>query len=78
MDVYLSHLDATIDNLTNINDEVTPLVTTVNARALAMEQARFDYQMKLDPFSYRPTFHMATRLIGLDLTKTNNVARSCR
>jgi hypothetical protein len=75
VDVYLSHLDATIDNLTNINDEVTPLVTTVNARALAMEQARFDYQMKLDPFSYRPTYHMATRLIGLDLTKINNIAR---
>src|SRR6476620_8996782 len=41
-----------------------------------MDHARFDYKMTLDPFSYRPTFHMATRLLGLDLTKINNLARS--
>lgn len=74
VDVYLSHMDASVDNLTNINDDVTPLVTTVKATALAMDQAKFEYQMKLDPFSYRPTFHMAMRLIGLDVTKINDLA----
>jgi len=74
VDVYLSHLDATVDNLTNILDETTPLLTTVKATALAMDQAKFEYQMKLDPFSYRPTFHMATRLLGLDVTKINDMA----
>jgi hypothetical protein len=74
IDVYLSHLDATVDDLTNIRDEVTPLFTTVRATALAMDQARFEYQMKLDPFSYRPTFHMAVRLLGLDVTKINDLA----
>jgi hypothetical protein len=74
VDVYLSHLDATVDNLTNISNETTPLLTTVHATALAMDQAKFEYQMKLDPFSYRPTFHMAMRLLGLDVTKINNMA----
>jgi hypothetical protein len=74
VDVYLSHLDATVDNLTNILDETTPLLTTVKATALAMDQAKFEYEMKLDPFSYRPTFHMATRLLGLDVTKINDMA----
>jgi hypothetical protein len=74
VDVYLSHLDATVDNLTNIDDEAAPMITTVKATALAMDQARFEYQMKLDPFSYRPTFHMATRLLGLDVTKVNDLA----
>jgi hypothetical protein len=32
--------------------------------------------MKLDPFSYRPTFQLATRLIGLDVTKVNPMARA--
>ena len=32
--------------------------------------------MKLNPFSYRPTFHMTTRLIGLDVTKTNDLAKT--
>ncbi|HEY7120176.1 MAG TPA: DUF748 domain-containing protein [Tepidisphaeraceae bacterium] len=74
VDVYLGHLDATIDNLTNIYDDVTPMITTVRARAMAMDQAKFEFDMKLDPFSYRPTFHMATRLLGLDVTKINDVA----
>lgn len=74
VDVYLSHLDSTVDNLTNIRDEVTPLITTVHATALAMDQAKFEFNMKLDPFSYRPTFHMATRLLGLDVTKINELA----
>jgi Domain of Unknown Function (DUF748) len=74
VDVYLSHLNATIDNLSNIRDETNPLVTTVQASAVAMDQARLDYKMTLDPFSYRPTFHMAVRLLGLDVTKLNDLA----
>jgi hypothetical protein len=74
VDVYLSHLDGTVDNLTNIRDETAPLITTVKATALAMDHAKFEYQMKLDPFSYRPTFHMAARLLGLDVTKINDLA----
>jgi hypothetical protein len=76
VDVYLDHLDATVDNLTNIKDDLTPLVTTIKARALAMDEARFDFEMKLDPFSYEPTYHMATRLIGLDATKLNDLAKT--
>ncbi len=76
MDVYLSYIDGTIDNLTNIYDETTPMYATVNASGLAMDQARFQYKMKLDPFSYRPTFQIASRLIGLDVTKVNQLART--
>jgi Domain of Unknown Function (DUF748) len=74
VDVYLSHVNASIDNLTNIRDEINPLIATVQASGLAMDHARFDYKMTLDPFSYRPTFHMAVRLIGLDVTKINDLA----
>ncbi len=62
VDAYLSHVDATVDNLTNIYDEVAPMYATVNASGLAMDQARFDFKMKLDPFSYRPTFQIAVQL----------------
>jgi|ERR1043166_1374794 hypothetical protein len=74
LDVYLSKLEVTIDNLTNIRDETNPLVSTVKATALAMDQAKLEYKMTLDPFSYRPTFHMGARLIGLDVTKLNDLA----
>jgi hypothetical protein len=74
VDVYLSQVEASVDNLTNIRDESNPLVSTVKVKALAMDQAKFEYNMTLDPFSYRPTFHMAMRLLGLDVTKINDLA----
>jgi hypothetical protein len=76
VDVYLSQVEASVDNLTNIRDESNPLVSTVKATGLAMDQAKLEYNMTLDPFSYRPTFHMATRLLGLDVTKINDLATS--
>src|SRR6185295_7862909 len=65
---------ASVDNLGNIRDESNPLISTVQATALLMDQAKFEYKMTLDPFSYRPTFHMAMRLMGLDVTKLNDLA----
>jgi Domain of Unknown Function (DUF748) len=74
VDVYLNNLEASVDDLTNIQDRTTPMLTTVKAKGLAMNQANFEFNMKLNPFAYRPTFHMATRLLGLDVTKTNDLA----
>jgi hypothetical protein len=71
VDVYLSHMNAQVDDLTNVNRSVTPLLTTVSVNALAMDQAKLEMKMKLDPFSYNPTFHLDLRLLGLDITKTN-------
>ncbi len=76
VDVYLSQMDASIEDLTNIHDQITPLVTTVQAKAMAMDQGKFEYEMKLDPFSYRPTFQLAVRLLGLDVTKTAALTRA--
>jgi len=74
VDVYISQLNGSIDDLTNIRDQINPLLTKVQASGLVMDQAKFEYKMALDPFSYRPTFHMALRLLGLDVTKLNDLA----
>jgi hypothetical protein len=76
VDVYLSHLEASVDDLTNVQNRTTPLLTTVQATGLAMDQANFEFHMRLNPFSYRPTFVMAARLIGLDVTKLNDLTRT--
>jgi hypothetical protein len=74
VDVYLSQVEGTIDNLGNIRDETNPLVSTVQATAMVMDQAKLDFKMTLDPFSYRPTFHFVMRLLGLDVTRVNELA----
>ena len=76
VDVYLSELNGSIDDLGNVRGDTTPLVATAQATALAMGQASLQFKMALDPFSYRPTFHLALRLLGLDVTKINDLALS--
>ncbi|HEX3355603.1 MAG TPA: DUF748 domain-containing protein [Tepidisphaeraceae bacterium] len=76
VDVYLREIDGKVDNLTNIYDDVTPLYARVDATGKAMGQADFQFKMKLDPFSYRPSFQMVVRLLGLDVTKINKLART--
>jgi hypothetical protein len=76
VDVYLSGLEASIDDLTNVNNDTAPLVTTITASALAMDQAKFQLKIKLDPFSYNPTFELGMRLIGLDVTQTNALTQA--
>jgi hypothetical protein len=75
IDMPLTNVEATMENLSNIHDETTPLIATVKATALALGQAKLEYEMKLDPSSYRPTFQLAVRLLGLDVTKTNDLTR---
>lgn len=74
VDVYLSNLEASVDNLTNIRGQTTPFLATVDARGMAMDQADFEFHMKLNPFSYLPTFQMAVRLLGLDVSTLNDLS----
>jgi uncharacterized protein involved in outer membrane biogenesis len=76
VDVYLASLHADIENLTNIHHDTAPLVTSVKASALAMGQAKFEFEMKLNPFSYKPSFELAVRLIGLDVTQINGLTQA--
>lgn len=76
VNVYLSQMEASVDNLKNIQNSVTPQFATVKAEAMAMGNAKFQYQMKFDPFSYYPTFELAVRLVGLDVTKFNALTRA--
>jgi hypothetical protein len=76
VDVYLSSLEATVSNLTNVRGQSTPRMATVDAKGMAMDQAQFEFHMKLNPFSYRPDFEMAVRLLGLDVTTLNDLAHT--
>jgi Domain of Unknown Function (DUF748) len=74
VDVYLSQVDGTVDNLGNIYNQTTPLVSTVQATAMVMDQAKVEFKMTLDPFSYKPTFHLLLRVLNLDVVKLNGLA----
>jgi hypothetical protein len=74
VDVYLSELEGSVENLGNIRNDTAPLFSTVRLTGSVMDQAEFTFSMKLDPHSYRPTFHLVTQVLGLDVTKLNDLA----
>ena len=76
VDIYLSEVNGTVENLTNITNTSAPLLSTIEATGLAMDHAKVEWEMKLDPFSYRPTFQLAVRLLNLDVTRTNSLSRA--
>ncbi len=76
VDIYASNVSIDIENLTNISNDIAPLVTTVAATGVVMNHAKFEFRMELDPFSYYPTFQLAFRLLALDVTKINDLTRA--
>jgi len=74
VDAYLSEVEGEVDNLNNVSEETSSQAASVQVTATAMDQAKLQFLMTLDPSSYHPTFHMALRLLGLDVTKINDLA----
>jgi hypothetical protein len=72
--VNLTEVEAELKNLTNVADTTDPLMATVQARGTALGSGRFEFDMKLDPESHRPTFDLATRILDLDVTRLNDLA----
>ena len=76
VDVYLSDVEASVEDLTNVRNETKPLISTVTAQATAMESGKVNLKVQFDPFSYKPTFDLALKLIGLNVTKLNDFAKA--
>jgi hypothetical protein len=74
LDIHLSEIEGTIEDLGNIRNRTEPLISRIEASGLVMGHAPIEFNMSLDPFSYRPTFHLATRILGLDVTSMNDLA----
>ena len=74
--VHLTEVNALLTNLTNIRDDVKPLVAEIHGTAVAMESGRLEFDMECDPEAHFPTFALATRLLGLDVNRLNSLARA--
>lgn len=76
VDAYLSHVEGKVENLSNVRNSLEPLQATATVSAIAMGDARLQVKVKIDPFSYKPTFQLGLRLLGLDATKLNDLAQA--
>lgn len=71
---HLADVQATVENLTNVQDSLDPLIASVHARGVAMGSGRLQFDMTLDPQAHRPSFELATLLVDLDVKRLNALA----
>ena len=71
VDIYLDQLMVQVKNLTNIENRTSPLNAYIDVTGRAMDSGKFECHVKLNPFSYKPTFDLALRLENLDVSKLN-------
>jgi hypothetical protein len=76
VDVYVQNIDAEARNLTNSEERPGSLVSTFEARALAMKSGRIRMDGKVNPYAKAPTFDVALRLNDLDLRQLNPYLRA--
>jgi hypothetical protein len=76
VDIYVQNIDAEARNLTNSEERPGALVSTFEARALAMKSGRIRLNGKVNPYAKAPTFDAAIRLNDLDLRQLNPYLRA--
>lgn len=74
VDVFLSDVTATLQNLSNIEASTDPKPASLHAEATAMESGRVTLDMTLDPAAHRPTFDLAAQLLDLDVVELNTLS----
>jgi hypothetical protein len=74
VNVFLTDVQASIENLTNVENKLDPLIAEAHATATAMETASFEFDMRFDPGSHRPNFTLATRVLDLDVRTLNDLS----
>lgn len=75
VEVSVDDLDATVRDLGNVKNRVTPLVTTLDATATVMNSGDLELHVALDPFSLQPTFDLQMRLLDLEIREVNPLSR---
>ncbi len=70
IDIFMTNLNITATNLTNVdkNDEVLPAHVTASA---GVYNGNYSLDVRLDPLNKQPTFDMKTELKDMDLTPLN-------
>lgn len=76
VDLVAGGVEATIDNLTNVRDEAGERVAHLDARATLFDSARLEAEARFDPFERMDEFSLALRVLEIDLTRANELARA--
>lgn len=72
-----TQVEATVDNLTNVRDDDGERVARLAATARLFGSADLEASALFDPVGSPDSFSFAMRILGIDLTRVNDLARAC-
>ena len=76
VDIFISELELSVDNLTNIRESDAPVYTSLQASATAMDHAPVSLNARLDPLQDQPQFDLDFEMQELELTRLNDFLES--
>lgn len=76
VDLRAAAINARLENLTNVRDEAGGRVADLQATALLFDSADLEAQARFDPIGRMETFSLALRVLSIDLTRINDLARA--
>ncbi len=76
VDLRAKAVHADIRNLTNVRDEAGERVADLDATALLFDSAGLEAQARFDPFGRMDAFTLALRVLSIDVTRVNDLARA--
>lgn len=76
VDLETTDVDARIRNLTNVRDEAGRRVAELEATATVFRSARLEADARFDPFGRMDEFVFGLRILDIDLTRINDLARA--
>lgn len=76
VDLQVTSLDANIYNLTNVRDDEGRRVADLDARAVVFDSGSLEAEASFDPWGASDEFSLALRILGIDLTEINDLARA--
>ena len=74
--VYASAVNASLYNLTNVDDAQGERVATFEGTARLFDQAPMEARAQFDPFTDWEDFEVSLRMTGVDLTKLNDFSNA--
>lgn len=76
VDVYLTNLNATLENFTNSRELSDSLVATLTADAAVMRNGSLDFTLEMDPYADQAQFDFKGKLLDLKLASIDDLIRA--
>jgi hypothetical protein len=76
VDLEATSVNAVIRNITNVRDAEGRRIAEMDATAIVLDSGQLESEASFDPFGHLDEFRLALRILEIDLTRLNDLAKA--